>query len=227
MSHIEGITTIEDCKLLAATLRSELRLSSRGTDRRAPVIERMRVAKEIPLSSPQPQVALGAVADAYRGFVKLRSMRDRIFLGLPRAKESADMALPARVSRHPTVVYFHLARTGAALLLRMASFEIDRLVRGPEPLQQIEEALRVSLALDDETPRSSQPRGQQPVEPRHGVANRSQPPGQRFVAGGYARLEGMRVTIVEIRGDRAIVRLPGSNEPEEVDLDELDPYYPG
>jgi hypothetical protein len=37
----------------------------------------------------------------------------------------------------------------------------------------------------------------------------------------------MRVTIVEIRGDRAIVRLPGSNEPEEVDLDELDPYNPG
>jgi CRISPR-associated protein Cmr6 len=224
---IEGITTIADCKMLAETLRDELRLNSRRADRRSPAIERMRVAKEIPLRSLQPQAALGAVADAYRGFVKLRSVRDRIFLGLPRAKERTDMGpLAGRVSRHPTVVHFHLARAGTALLLRMASFEIERLVRGPEPLQEIEDALRVSLALDGQT-RSTQPRDRRPVEPRPGEASRPQPPSRRFVAGGYARLEGMRVRIVEIRGDRAIVRLPGSNEPEEVDLDDLDPHYPG
>ena len=52
-------------------------------------------------------------------------------------------------------------------------------------------------------------------------------PARGFVVGGYARLEGMRVRIEEIRGRRAIVQLPGSDELEEVGLDELDPYYPG
>src|SRR5207253_2710378 len=100
-------------------------------------------------------------------------------------------------------------------------------VRGAEFFQQIEEALRKSLTSDSPA-EPAQPRGPRaPAPPSRDRETGGVRPARGFVKGGYARLEGMRVTIREIRGRRAIVQLPGSDEPEEVDLDELDPYYPG
>jgi CRISPR-associated protein Cmr6 len=225
--NVQGLASIEDCKKLAAGLRNELPRARGEADRRAPSLERMRVPEPIPLRAQQPEAALAAVADAYRSFVKLRSMRDRIFLGLPRAKEIVDMGPPAgRVSRHPSLVHFHLARVGTGLLLKMANFDIERLVRGPEFFQEIEEALRKSLASNGPSS-PTQPRGRRlPEPPSHGRRTERTTPDRRFVSGGYARLEGMRVTILEIRGNRAIVRFPNSNDPEEVDISDLDPYYP-
>ena len=226
--NIEGIATIEDAKKRAAALRGEIRLSSGGADRRAPSLERMRAPEPIPLRQQQPEAALARVAEAYRDFVKPRSMRDRIFLGLPRAQESVDMGpLAGSVRRHPTSVHFHLVKVGAGLILRMTGFEIERLVRRPEFFQEMEAALRKSLGSDG--PSSSTPtRGRRPPDPpRHGPRSERAARDQLFVPGGYARLEGMRVTIIEIRDNRAIVRFPNSNEPEEVDISDLDPYYPG
>jgi hypothetical protein len=186
------------------------------------------VAKEIPLQPRQPQQALTAVADAYRAFVKSQKVNDRISLGLPRSGMKVDFGPPAGlVTRHPTSVHFHLAQSSSGLVLRAASFEIDKLVRGPEFFQQIEETLRKSLTSDSPV-EPAQPRGPRaPARPSHDRERGGVRPAHGFVKGGYARLEGMRVTIREIRGRRAIVQLPGSDEPEEVDLDELDPYYPG
>jgi hypothetical protein len=139
-----------------------------------------------------------------------------------------DFGPPAGpVTRHPTSVHFHLAQSASGLVLRIAGFEIDKLVREAEFFQQIEAALRKSLTGDSPA-EPAQPRGPQPpAPPSRDRETGGVRPARGFVKGGYARLEGMRVTIREIHGRRAFVQLPGSDEPEEVDLDELDLYYPG
>jgi hypothetical protein len=109
----------------------------------------------------------------------------------------------------------------------MASFEIEMLVRGPEFFQEMEEALRKSLGSDGPSSSTPPTSARPPDASGHGRRTERTVPDRRFVSGGYARLEGMRVRIIEIRGNRAIVRFPNSDEPEDVDIGDLDPYYPG
>ena len=137
---VEGVATVEDCRKLAARLRSELGLVSHGADRRAPSLEGMRPT-EIPIRASDPDSAVRALANAYRDFVKACDKPDRLLLGLPRADRTVDIGIGQPVRRHPTSVHFHLAKTGAGLVLRMAAFEIDRLVRKRDFFQQMEEAL--------------------------------------------------------------------------------------
>jgi CRISPR-associated protein Cmr6 len=215
---VDGVTGVEDCKKMAKLLRDTVGLAGGRPDFRAPCLERMHSA-EIPLRAGQ---SLSQVADAYRGFVKSKSMPERRPFGLPRNQDSVDMGPPAAcVSRHPTTIHFHLANSADRLALRIAAFEIERIVRGTGLFQEIVEALRGSLASGGSAaPRRADGPRRGPERPR---------PGQsaQFIAGAFARFEGMRVTIVAIRGDRARIRFPESGEEEDVKISELDPYRRG
>jgi CRISPR-associated protein Cmr6 len=215
---VDGIMGSADCKRLAKSLRDTIGLAGSRPDFRAPCLERMHSA-EIPLKAGQ---SLSQVADAYRAFMKTKRISERKPLGLPRGQCSIEMGLPADpVRRHPTTVHFHLAKSNDRLTLRISAFEIERIVRGTDLFQEIVEALRESLATGGSAaPRRADGPRRGPERPR---------PGQsaQFIPGALAWFEGMRVTIVAIRGDRARIRFPESGEEEDIKISELDPYRRG
>jgi CRISPR-associated protein Cmr6 len=149
---VDGVTTLDHCTRLGASLRRELGLAAGNPDFRAPCLERMRPS-EIKLRQPEPYPALADIATAYRDFIKPRDVGERSPLGLPRAGNRVDMGAPAgRVTRHATTIHFHVARAGDSLLLRTAGFEIARLSRGAGLFQDLEAALRGALGPGSAAP---------------------------------------------------------------------------
>jgi CRISPR-associated protein Cmr6 len=138
---VEGIASTDDCKKHSKELRDRLGKKSGRPDFRAPCLERMRPV-EIDL---KPGQWLANIAGAYRAFVKSKSIRDRQPLGLPRNQVKVDMAAPVGpVSRHPTTVHFHIAGAANGVVLRMAGFEIERIVSGTGFFQEMEASCETS-----------------------------------------------------------------------------------
>ena len=224
---IDGISELDDCKRLAAALRTELRLSSPKGDQRLPSLERVRPA-EIPL---RPNRSLADVAAAYREFVKSVSPKtERIALGYPRAGSieppyfGADLGI-GRIERHPTTVHFHLAttRNKSELALRMAGFEIDPIVRTDDFFRRMEDALRGSL----EAPRAGGPAPagrQRQASPDRGlrpqISAAPRPASLLFQRGDRVRNpagdEGTVISDVKVGETEMTVEIDGDLYPEKV-----------
>jgi hypothetical protein len=178
---------------------------------------------EIRLRASQPDRALADVAAAYQEFVKSRPKRERTIFGYPRGKTAVAPDFGnGPVSRHPTLVPFHLANVGAGLVLRMTSFEIERLASGTEFFQEMEQELRRSLgspgpgASSPGGPRLRQPRAgprpQEPASPRSGSLLFREGDRVRNAAGDIGTVMGD----VRVNDSEMMVRIDGDLYPETV-----------
>jgi CRISPR-associated protein Cmr6 len=214
---VDGIAAVADCQKLAVKLRSDLSLSgATKPDFRAPSLERMYPA-EIPL---QPGKSLSDIADAYRAFVKSKNMRERAPLGLPRKQSSVEMGPPAgRVQRHPTTVQLHVSRADSGLALRIAGFEIERIVHGTGFFEEMEAALRRSLGPNG-SPDTAPRRGPQRGGPRPQPTTAPASPGLLFRWGDRVRnADGETGTVlsdVRIGDTEMMVDIGGDHEREQV-----------
>jgi hypothetical protein len=179
---------------------------------------------EIPVTASDPDAALRTLAGSYRDFVKSCDKLDRVTLGLPRANRTIDMGLGRPVNRHPTTVHLHLAQGGDCFVLRMAGFQIARLVDGTEFFRDMETALRRSLGSASPGSGGSPPRDRR--RPAPSADGRPQTPAAQrsapllFRAGQRVRNKdgetGTVVSDVRIGETEMMVRIDGDLYPERV-----------